>query len=139
MNDRRLALKKLSALVAMSVLSGNSVARSLGGNDELNSDTGYTINYPDFSSSDVIEIFKNSLGFALNFIPEVGGVVSFVVRLLWPSPKQDVWGQIKDKVEELIDKKLDDEAFARVSTIVSGMNLSLKKYLTLVDGASPMR
>lgn len=137
MNDRRLALKKLSALVAMSLLSGNSIARSLGGNNELSSDKGYTINYPDFSGLDVIEIFKNSLGFALNFIPEVGGVVSFLVRLLWPSPKQDVWGQIKDKVEELIDEKLDDEAFARVSTIVSGMNLSLKKYLTLVNGASP--
>ncbi|WP_233220388.1 insecticidal delta-endotoxin Cry8Ea1 family protein [Photobacterium sp. GB-50] len=137
MNDRRLALKKISALVAMSLLSGNSMARSLGGNNELSSDKGYTINYPDFSGSDVIEIFKSSLGFALNFIPEVGGVVSFLVRLLWPSPKEDVWGKIKDKVEELIDEKLDDEVFSRVSTIVAGMNLSLKKYLTLVKGASP--
>ncbi|WP_258179916.1 insecticidal delta-endotoxin Cry8Ea1 family protein [Photobacterium angustum] len=137
MNDRRLALKKLSALVAMSLLSGNSIARSLGGNNELSSDKGYTINYPDFSGSDVIEIFKNSLGFALNFIPEVGGVVSFLVRLLWPSPKEDVWGKIKDKVEELIDEKLDEEVFSRLSTVVAGMNLSLKNYLKFVKGGSP--
>ncbi len=41
-------------------------------------------------------------------IPEVGGIIAGLVGILWPASKEDIWGQIKDQVEALIDKKLAD-------------------------------
>lgn len=133
MNDRRLALKKLSALIALSLFSGSSVAHILPGDDNL---TVYN-DFPNFSDDDIIEKFKLSLCFGLGFIPYFGNILSFLVRFLWPSPEKDIWSEIKEKVEVLINKKLDEDAYERLKKVLDGLNSVLKQYLnTIKAGAS---
>ncbi|MDP2516862.1 hypothetical protein Q8W17_23235 [Photobacterium damselae subsp. piscicida] len=69
-NERRLALKKLSALIALALFSGNSRANVVLHGDNFDS-TGVSVKaaFPDFSTDDIIEDFKLSLAFALHYVP----------------------------------------------------------------------
>jgi len=71
----------------------------------------------------------------LGEIPEVGGIVSGMIAIFWPESKEDVWGQIKDKVESLINQKLSDFEYQQVSESLEGLRNVLADYdLALADG-----
>ena len=44
----------------------------------------------------------------LGMVPEVGSLLNGLVYILWPSDQQDVWDQIKDQVQQLIDQDLTE-------------------------------
>jgi hypothetical protein len=65
---------------------------------------------------------KRAVVFGLGEIPEFGKVLSFLVEMLWPDPGQpDPWDLIKGRVEQLINQKLDEDAYGRVQASLKGI------------------
>lgn len=65
---------------------------------------------------------------AVGEIPEAGGIIAGLVGILWPESQEDIWGQIKDKVEALINKKLADYEYQQVQEDLAGLHNVLKDY-----------
>ncbi|WP_299691723.1 insecticidal delta-endotoxin Cry8Ea1 family protein [uncultured Tateyamaria sp.] len=61
-------------------------------------------------------------------IPDYGGMASGVVGVLWPAPQADVWGDIKDRVEKLIDEKLDKEIEKQLIETLHGLQRVMQNY-----------
>ncbi|WP_100406991.1 insecticidal delta-endotoxin Cry8Ea1 family protein [Bacillus solitudinis] len=64
----------------------------------------------------------------LGQIPTVGFVLSALTNILWPSTHQDVWSEIKEKVEKLIDEKLDHLVFQQVQESLEGLHNNINEY-----------
>ncbi len=63
----------------------------------------------------------------LSMIPEVGGILSGLLSIFWPGT--DVWSQVRDRVESLIDQKLSDQVNLQVNDDLEGLQSSLNLYL----------
>jgi len=64
----------------------------------------------------------------LGEIPEAGGIISGLVEILWPESQADIWDQIKDQVEALINKKLADLEYQQVKEDLEGLQKVLNDY-----------
>ena len=73
---------------------------------------------------------------SVRLIPTVGGLLSNLVGVLWPYEKPDLWSQIKQQVEALIDQKLAQAQWQDVSNKLTGLEGAVQDYLSLVQ-ASP--
>ena len=71
----------------------------------------------------------------LGQIPGVGFVLSALVNIFWPSSKQDVWGEIKEKVEALIDEKISQLVYQNVQESLEGLKNNVDDYLWAVKNA----
>lgn len=58
----------------------------------------------------------------LGEIPYAGQLLSALVDIFWPDEKQDVWGEIADRVEALIDKKISAEVMQDVRDALTGLH-----------------
>jgi hypothetical protein len=66
---------------------------------------------------------------ALGEIPEVGGLFALIVEEVWPDPeKQDVWDEIKEKVEALLNEKLSDLVYNDISASLEGLQKNSAEY-----------
>ena len=65
----------------------------------------------------------------LSLIPEVGEVLSVFVEAFWPADKEDGWGEIKDEVEQVVDKKISEEVWKRNSQGLKGLRANFDNYL----------
>lgn len=74
---------------------------------------------------------------ALEMVPEVGDILGGLVDLFWPSTKEDVWGQVKAQVEELVDQKIDSAKYLQVSEDLQGLNNDMILYLHEVQNGTP--
>jgi len=54
----------------------------------------------------------------LSEIPVVGGILSGLVNIFWYHPNVDIWAEIKDQVEALIDQQINQDDFNRVESIL---------------------
>jgi hypothetical protein len=52
----------------------------------------------------------------LNQIPEVGGILSALVGIFWPQGGEDVWDEIRAKVDAEIKNAITDAVYAHVKT-----------------------
>src|SRR5438105_8995822 len=69
----------------------------------------------DLSSISLIELnfnwsqlLKVAVTFGLQQVPYAGGLISGIVGVLWPVDKPDVWTEIKQRAEELVNRKLEE-------------------------------
>ncbi|MBE1293783.1 MAG: hypothetical protein GJ677_14970 [Rhodobacteraceae bacterium] len=69
--------------------------------------------------------------------PEVGGVLGGLLGLLWPESEEDVWGQIRKKVEKLIDKKIADTVFRETTESLNGLERVLQDYVDEIGVDDP--
>lgn len=75
----------------------------------------------------------------LNQIPVVGGILSSLVFAFWPPSGVDVWGEIKQKVEALINQQISTDDYNRVQAELgsaqdsSGLVGYLQSYLLSVS------
>ena len=44
----------------------------------------------------------------LSKIPIVGSILGPLLAILWPATKQDVWGEVKKQVEEVVGQKISE-------------------------------
>ncbi len=65
-------------------------------------------------------------------VPGVGFVLSALVNIFWPSSHKDVWSEIKEKVEELIDEKISNLVYQQVQEDLEGLNNNMNEYLWAV-------
>jgi len=91
-------------------------------------DSGPLLGDPTSVQFDWNDNAKIAVTTALGMIPEVGEILSGLVDILWPSTKEDVWGEIKDQVEALIDQKLSDVVYQQVSGDLQGLSAVIGKY-----------
>ncbi len=76
---------------------------------------------------------KTTITTALGFVPEVGGLLSGLVSIFWPSSGEDVWSEIENQVEQLVDQKIDTLVYQTVQDDLSGLKNALADYLTAVN------
>ncbi|PFE13220.1 insecticidal delta-endotoxin Cry8Ea1 family protein, partial [Bacillus cereus] len=95
------------------------------------------------SAQDIITVSLDILGTILGFIPIVGGALSAgvsilnsIIGLLWPEPEEPgiptdpnaIWIEFMEKVEQLIDQKISQEAFNAAIGRLTGLKRALNLY-----------
>ena len=70
---------------------------------------------------------------ALFSVPEIGTVLSTLTSIFWPSSGEDVWGEIKDQVEAVMDEKISDLVYQDVQNSLQGLQNVMNNYLEVVD------
>lgn len=66
-------------------------------------------------------------------IPQVGGVLSVLMDIFWPTDEVSIWDQIKDQVAALVDQKIAENNLALLRKELKGVQISLKNYQRLTD------
>ena len=83
------------------------------------------------------ETGKTGVITALKEVPEVGAVLGLVVGQLWPTSSNDVWDQIRAKVQELIDQSLSTALVSRINEQLKGLKDLLLQYRRDVAVSEP--
>ena len=80
------------------------------------------------SGGDINGAVKRLVEGVLGEIPEVGGLLSGLVALLWPDQTESVWDQIKAQVETLIQQDLDAYTYQTLTKDLAGLQNQLADY-----------
>lgn len=64
---------------------------------------------------------------ALKLIPEIGGPLSALVTVFWVE-QGDVWESIRNRVERLVDKKIDENNFRIFTQSLTGLRNQIDEY-----------
>lgn len=75
---------------------------------------------------------ENAIAGGLGLVPDVGSLLSVLVYIFWPSSGEDVWSEIKDEVEALIEQDIDHLVYQQVQQSLAGLQNNLNDYLTAV-------
>jgi hypothetical protein len=81
---------------------------------------------------DWYEASRDSVIAALGMVPEVGELLAALTDILWPTG-EDVWSEIKQRVEALIQQHLDDYAYKDVQAALSGLQSVVNQYVTALS------
>lgn len=65
----------------------------------------------------------------LGEVPYVGTLLSALIEIFWPDEKVDVWAEIADRVEALIDKKISAEVMQDVQDALTGLHNVIDDYV----------
>jgi hypothetical protein len=79
---------------------------------------------------------KTAVATALGEIPEVGALLEGLVEIFWPESgsSNEVWDQIEQRVEALIQRDLDDSVYRSTQQELTGLRDALANY---TDAAQP--
>jgi len=69
----------------------------------------------------------------LGEIPEVGGLVSALVGVLWPENTVSVWDQIKNQVQALIKQEISTLVYSQVQNNLAGLKNNMTDYLNAIQ------
>ncbi|QBD79663.1 hypothetical protein EPA93_28270 [Ktedonosporobacter rubrisoli] len=83
---------------------------------------------PEFYSIDWNNAAKIALTTGLKFVPYVGSILGGLVSILWPSSKEDVWEDIREKVEKLIDEKIAQRTYNEIKNALKGLHNNIDEY-----------
>ncbi len=70
----------------------------------------------------------NLIASTLGLIPEVGSLLSGLVYILWPSDQEDVWDEIKDQVQALVQQDLTQLVENLEVQTLQGLKGSIQDY-----------
>lgn len=76
---------------------------------------------------------ENWIAGVLGLVPEVGSVLSGLVYIFWPQSGEDVWAEMEQQVEDLVDKKIDQLVYEDAMEAVAGLQNVLNDYLSAVQ------
>lgn len=74
-------------------------------------------------------ILKSGLG----AVPYIGSFLSGFISWIWPSSGPDIWNEIKEKVEALIEKDINAEVYNRLKASLNGLEKVMKDYEQVVQ------
>ena len=80
---------------------------------------------------------KSVVRTGLGYVPVVGGILSGLVGIFWPSSSADIWAEMKEKVEALINQKISELVYKQVQDSLKGLNLVINDYLNAAKIGSP--
>jgi hypothetical protein len=92
-------------------------------------------------SFNVSYALENAIAGTLGMIPEVGSVLSALVYILWPPSQEDIWSEIKDQVEALVDQQISAEVYQQVQQDLQGLQAVIGRFQQAVaagDNADTM-
>ena len=72
------------------------------------------------STVDWSSLAEAFLSTALGAIPEVGPLLSNLLGVFWPKPSEDVWGEIRDQVQTLINQDISDLVWNNTKNVLGG-------------------
>lgn len=81
---------------------------------------------PTFDVNDDLKIVVTN---GLNKVPIVGEILSTLLEILWPESQQDVWSQVKEQVEEVIDQKISAAALSDLEKDLEGLQNTIILYV----------
>ena len=81
-----------------------------------------TVYQPDSIDVDWSNAAEVTIATAFSFVPEVGALLGALTYILWPHSQVDVWAEIRQQVEDLVDQKLDDTVYATVKGDLDGLH-----------------
>lgn len=86
----------------------------------------------DLSADNVLTRFGSVVSGVVTLIPEVGGVISGIVKFLWPNLNnpEDVWNDVKAQAKALLQDLLDEQKAADMEKRLQGLGLLLTDYVT---------
>lgn len=73
----------------------------------------------------------------LGMVPEVGSLLNGLVYILWPNDQQDVWDQIKDQVQQLIDQDLTELTSNLENQTLQGLKNDIGDYQDAIVTKDP--
>jgi hypothetical protein len=76
---------------------------------------------------------QNSVAYILGMFPEVGSLLSTLTSIFWPQSEEDVWGEIKQQVEQLLNEKINQLVYTQVQDDLSGLKNVMTDYITTVN------
>lgn len=79
----------------------------------------------------------NVIASALGMVPEVGSLLSGLVYILWPSDQEDVWDQIKDQVQALVQQDLTQLVENLEAQTLQGLKDSIQDYRDAITTNDP--
>lgn len=75
---------------------------------------------------------KIAITTALQLVPDVGGFVSALIDIIWPGSGNGPWDTVRSQVEALVDQKLADDDYNRVTGNLAGLSTVIENYKTQV-------
>ncbi|WP_080055642.1 insecticidal delta-endotoxin Cry8Ea1 family protein [Spirosoma aerolatum] len=72
-------------------------------------------------------------------VPEGGEILGFFVETFWPSSGDDVWSQVREQVEALIDEKIADDVYGRVSANLDGLKNVIINYTNAINNQGDIK
>ncbi len=79
---------------------------------------------------------RTAVATGLKFIPEAGEILSALVDIFWPETEVDVWDEVKEQVETLIDQKIGAFAYQQVNDDLAGLKNSTILYLNALKNGN---
>ena len=79
----------------------------------------------------------NLIASTLGLIPEVGSLLSGLVYILWPSDQEDVWDEIKDQVQALVQQDLTQLVENLEAQTLQGLKASIQDYQDAITSNDP--
>ncbi|MCS6326921.1 MAG: hypothetical protein H8K06_07535 [Nitrospira sp.] len=79
----------------------------------------------------------NVIASALGMVPEVGSLLSGLVYILWPSEQEDVWDEIKDQVQALVQQDLTQLVENLEAQTLKGLKGSIQDYQDAITTKDP--
>ena len=92
-----------------------------------------------FDADDVNELCKAVITGALGAVPYVGGILCNLAAFLWPTSGVDVWDEIRQKVEEMIDRKIADLVYSLIKAQLNGLSSALDLYIAAISGTDNLQ
>ena len=83
------------------------------------------------------DLAKESVKLGVEAIPEVGEILGPLVDIFWPSTKEDVWSQVKDQTEAIVNQKIAAAVYQQVSDDLKGLYNSITLYRNELKGGTP--
>jgi hypothetical protein len=83
----------------------------------------------DFDPLDMSKIILSSLA---AYIPVVGNLISMVIQLFWPQQKANIFAELKEEIEQLINEKMDEDIWEILQTIIEEVNVKLTELDRLI-------
>ena len=121
---RRLLLKSSAlAIASCMIIHKRTFANSFINSNQISKNT-----YLDIDQNDLLNDLRATILFGIGEIPEIGGFISLLIGFFWPESSKDVWDEIKEKVEKLVDQKIDEEVYQLVKEDLTGLGNILKAY-----------
>ena len=69
-------------------------------------------------------------------IPDVGGVVAFLIGMFWPTTEVSLWDQIKEQVEKMIDQKIAAYNLQQLKGDLISIRKNISDYNQLTETSS---
>jgi hypothetical protein len=76
----------------------------------------------------VAEVMKVVVCFGIDKIPGVGSIFSGLLGAFWPGGSQDIWESMKERVESMINEKIDENNAQQLNDRLQGLYLVLRNY-----------